>query len=251
MKLNPTTLPEISTISCNNKPQPTKLRSTPNYRDPRYYSRSQNIAPSTSIIPTPLSGLENKHRHHNLSSSSSKELDETQPENPNEWQHMGRVKRKRLLNIQITTQPSHSETSNRSDMLMEEASYPETSDQPKTPIIPKPPPTYVHGVINYKDMIKSITEVAEEGQFYIKTQANNVLKLSCLTPTTYRAIVKNIKEKNIFFHTYQLKEERAFRVMLKHLHYTTDTEDIKKELFDLWHVVRNITNIRHRQTKNR
>jgi hypothetical protein len=39
-------------------------------------------------------------------------------------------------------------------------------------------------------------------------------------------------------------------VVLKHLHYTTDTEDIKKELFDLRHVVRNVTNIRHRQTKD-
>jgi hypothetical protein len=46
-------------------------------------------------------------------------------------------------------------------MLMEEVSYPETSDHPKTPITPKPPPIYVHGVINYKDMIKTITDVAE------------------------------------------------------------------------------------------
>jgi hypothetical protein len=138
MKQNPTTLPEIPTTSCNNKAQPPKLRSTHNYRDPRYYSKSQNIAPSTSTIPTRLSGLQNKHRHHSLSSSSSKELDKTQPENPIEWQHMGRVKRKRLLNTQLTTQPPQPATSNTFDMFMEEASYPETCDQPKTPIIPKP-----------------------------------------------------------------------------------------------------------------
>ena len=98
-------------------------------------------------------------------------------------------------------------------------------------------------------MIKSITDVAEEEQFYTKTLANNVIKLSCSTPSTYRAIVKNFKEKNIYFHTYQLKEERAFRVVLIHLQYTTDTEDIKSELLVLGHVVRNITNVRHRQTK--
>jgi hypothetical protein len=38
-------------------------------------------------------------------------------------------------------------------------------------------------------------------------------------------------------------------VVLKHLHYTTDTDDINKELLDLGHVVRNITNVRHRQIK--
>jgi len=69
------------------------------------------------------------------------------------------------------------------------------------------------------------------------------------TPSTYRAIVKNFKEKNIYFHTYQLKEERAFRVVLKYLHYTTDTEDVRSELLALGHVVRNITNVKHRQTK--
>jgi hypothetical protein len=90
-------------------------------------------------------------------------------------------------------------------MLMDEQSNPAISDHPETPIIPKPPPIYVHGVINYKDTIKSITEVATDEQFYTKTLANNVINLSCSTPTTYRAIVKNFKEKNIYFHTYQIK----------------------------------------------
>jgi hypothetical protein len=136
-------------------------------------------------------------------------------------------------------------------MLTDEASYPEPSDHPNTPTIPKPPPIFVHGVINYKDMIKSITEVAEEEQFSTRTLANNVIKLLCTSPTTYRTLVKHFKEKNIYYHTYQLKEERAFRVVLKHLHYTTDPDDIKRELHGLGHFVRNITNVRHRQTKSR
>ena len=80
--------------------------------------------------------------------------------------------------------------------------------------------------------------------------ANNIIKLSCITPNTYREIVKHFKDKNIYFHTYQLKEERAFRVVIKHLHYTTDIHEIKRELSALGHKVRNITNLRHRQTKD-
>ena len=38
-------------------------------------------------------------------------------------------------------------------------------------------------------------------------------------------------------------------MVLRHFHHTTDTEDIKKELLELGHVVRNIINVRHRQTK--
>ena len=71
----------------------------------------------------------------------------------------------------------------------------------------------------------------------------------CLTPVTYRNIVTHCKEKNMYYHTYQLKEERAFRVVLKHLHHSSNLDDIKQELRSLGHVVRNIINVTHRLTK--
>ena len=156
--------------------QPPKLHPTPNYKDPRYYTKLQNVESSTSITTTPSSGLQNMHHHHSLS-SSSEELDEAQPINPNERQQMGRVKRKRLTNAHLAPQPSTPEISNRFDLLMEEATTQETPGPTQTPSIPKPPPIYVHGVINYNDMIRCITEIAKEEQFYTKTMANNIIKL--------------------------------------------------------------------------
>ena len=44
--------------------QPPKLHPTPNYKDPRYYTKLQNVESFTSITTTPTSGLQNKHRHH-------------------------------------------------------------------------------------------------------------------------------------------------------------------------------------------
>jgi len=249
MQQQPSTLPKRTPNPCTSKAQPPKLQTAPRYKDPRSYSQSQTIAPTATTTPSPSAGMQNKHRHHELSSKSDVS-DDPHSEKSNEWQHMGRVKRKRLITTPSAPQPSHPETSNRYDVLMDDASSPDTPTRTKPQPIPKPPTIYVHGVIHYGEMIKSITEVAEEEQFCTKTLTNNVIKISCTTPTTYRAIVKHFKEKNIYFHTYQLKEERAFRVVLKYLHYTTDTDDIKRELFDLGHVVRNITNIRHRQTKD-
>jgi hypothetical protein len=60
--------------------------------------------------------------------------------------------------------------------------------------------------------------------------ANNVIKLTCTTPDTYHNLTKHSKEKGIYYHTYQLKEERAYRVVLKYLHHTTEVEDIRQEL---------------------
>jgi len=84
-------------------------------------------------------------------------------------------------------------------------------------------------------MIKHIRDIAEDRQYCTKSLANNVIKLNCTTPETYRKLIKYFKENDIFYHTYQLKEERAYHVVIKYLHHSTDTEEIRQELSDLGH----------------
>jgi hypothetical protein len=79
--------------------------------------------------------------------------------------------------------------------------------------------------------------------------ANSVVKITCLTPETYRAVIKHLKETDVYYHTYQLQEERAYRVVLKYLHHTTEVEDIKQDLLQQGHVARNIVNADHRVSK--
>jgi hypothetical protein len=144
---------------------------------------------------------------------------------------------------------SQTETYNRYDILKQEVHQTEPDEQPQPPKNYKLPPIFIHGVINYSEMIKSISEAAEDEQYFTKSMANNVIKLTCKTPDTYRNLIKLFKEKEICYHTYQLKEERAYRVVLKYLHNTTEVEDIRQELFALGHVARNIVNVYDRLTK--
>jgi PAX-interacting protein 1 len=51
------------------------------------------------------------------------------------------------------------------------------------------------------------------------------------------------------FHTYQLKEERSYRVMLKNMHYSTNPQEIINEIEKLGHTVTNIWNIKQYRTK--
>jgi hypothetical protein len=62
-------------------------------------------------------------------------------------------------------------------------------------------------------------------------------------------LVKYLKENKIFYHTYQLKEERAYRIVIKYLLHSTEIEDIRQELFELGHNARSIINAQHRITK--
>ena len=49
--------------------------------------------------------------------------------------------------------------------------------------------------------------------------------------------------------TYQLTQERAYRIVIRYLHHSIPTEDIKEELRTHGQSARNITNIRHRVSK--
>jgi hypothetical protein len=115
--------------------------------------------------------------------------------------------------------------------------------------IPKPPPIFVYGVIDYQDMIHNLSSIVKIEQYSTKTLVNNTIKINCHTPDTYRKLVRYMREKNIVYHTYQLKENRAFSVVIKHLHFSTNPKEIEQELNNEGHKVRNILNSRSRMTK--
>jgi hypothetical protein len=58
-----------------------------------------------------------------------------------------------------------------------------------------------------------------------------------------------MNENNTICHTYQPKEERAYRVVIKYLHHSVDTKEVVEELSSQGHKVRNIINTKQRQTK--
>jgi hypothetical protein len=51
-------------------------------------------------------------------------------------------------------------------------------------------------------MIKRIRDIAEDEQYCTESLANNGIKINCVTPETYRKLVKYFKENNTFYHTY-------------------------------------------------
>jgi len=59
----------------------------------------------------------------------------------------------------------------------------------------------------------------------------------------YVSIVKGLKSRNMEIHTYKPKQEKSFKVVLKHIHVTVNLDDIKKEIEDLGHSVINMWNI--------
>jgi hypothetical protein len=62
-------------------------------------------------------------------------------------------------------------------------------------------------------------------------------------------ITKALIEKKTDFHTYKPKSDRNFWVVLKNVHYSVNTSDLKQAIEELGHTVENIWNIQHSGTK--
>jgi hypothetical protein len=114
---------------------------------------------------------------------------------------------------------------------------------------PKPPPIHVHGVIDFKAMIATLSTVVPNDAYHSKTLANNTVTVYPHSAQIYRRIINHLKDNNIIFHTYQLKQERAYRIVIRDIHPSIPTQEIVDELTLKGHTVRNIVNIRHRVSK--
>jgi hypothetical protein len=79
-------------------------------------------------------------------------------------------------------------TQNRYAILAQKASQADPEGKPP-PQNHKPPPIFIHGVTNYDQLMKSIREVAEDEQYFTKSMADNVIKLTSSTPDTCRNII--------------------------------------------------------------
>ncbi len=107
---------------------------------------------------------------------------------------------------------------------------------------PAPPPIFLQNVTNFKLMAEQITKIIGD-TFLAKALANSSVKITVNTPDSYRKLVTELRTRSIAFFTYQLKTDKAFRVVIRNLHPSIDPTDIKAAVEELGHTVRNVFNI--------
>lgn len=153
--------------------------------------------------------------------------------------------------IYFNTQNRYEELSQLSDEDMTTNDINKIADNTKhtKPRVPKPPPVYIYGVTNYREMVEYLASTIEEEQYYCKALSNETIKINVTTAESYRKLIRQLQQDKVVHHTYQIREERAYRVVLRNLHHSIPTEEIKQELEKQGHTVRNILNVRHRKTK--
>lgn len=155
-------------------------------------------------------------------------------------------------------------TSNRFEVLSQEEPPSTTPTKPTPSIsnesIPEhninvgikstlPPPIFVKGVICFTDLCSELIEQIGVDNFSCKSSTDR-LKIMTTNPASYRTLIHFLKEQKAEYHTYQLKEDKPTRVVIRNLHPSTSTELIKSELELRLFEVRQVTNVLHKVNKH-
>ena len=85
---------------------------------------------------------------------------------------------------------------------------------------PPPPPIFIDDVIDIQTMTKTIEKDISKDEYKLKI--SNRVKILPTNPDAYKKLTKLLKTLNANFHTYQLKQERLFRVVLRNIHHSAD-----------------------------
>jgi hypothetical protein len=91
--------------------------------------------------------------------------------------------------------------------------------------------------------------VTENETSIVKALPSNTIKIMTNTAKTYRKLIQHVRDEKIMHHTYQIKEERAYRIVIRDLHHSIPMSDIIEELDEKGHKVRNMINVKHRISK--
>lgn len=113
-----------------------------------------------------------------------------------------------------------------------------------------PPPIFIKNVIDFPALCSALIEEIGYDNFICKS-SNDSLKIQTSSPAAYRALVHYLKAEEAEFHTYQLKEDKPLRVVIRNLHPSTPLDLIKDELQIRLFEVRQVTNVLHRVNKIR
>lgn len=171
----------------------------------------------------------------------------------NNWQTVPNKKRNRSPDRNLAQNKKSqywlgTPTSNSFEPLQMEDAQTDGENQP-TLKVAQPPPIFIAEVKSIKPLTTLLDEIAKDN-FTLKALGNEQVKIQSATSVIYSTIIKALTQKNTQFHTYKPKQKKNFKVVIKNLHHSTDTNEIKQNLEILGHNVANVWNIKHKFSKN-
>ena len=112
----------------------------------------------------------------------------------------------------------------------------------------KSPPIFVSGVEDIRPLQTLLNTIAKDN-YSLKIINQHQVKIQPLSSEKFLPIVEELKRKKTEFYTYQRKQEKSYKVVLRNMHPAVDINELKEEIEKLNHKVIRITNIRKAETR--
>lgn len=106
----------------------------------------------------------------------------------------------------------------------------------------RPPPIHLQSDVEYLKLQNFLCKLSGPDSFFCKSTSSGII-IYPSTPAAYRTIVKSFRDNNAQFYTYQLGEDKTFRVVLRGLHHSVGEENLKNELVSRGFPVLKVTNV--------
>lgn len=130
-------------------------------------------------------------------------------------------------------------TYNRFDHLPQEEVNTNTAESAREI---RPPPIYLTSDIQYVKLCELLSNIVGSNN-YVCVSTTKGVRINPSTSDSYRKIVAYFRANNAQFHTFQLSEDKAFRIVIRGLHPSIETSEIKNELSELGFCVKSVTNV--------
>ena len=93
----------------------------------------------------------------------------------------------------------------------------------------RPPPIMVSNVEEYKQFYNFVQKEAKDS-FTVKILNNNISKINVISQEDYRSVTSILNAKNIAWYSYENKQTRPIKVVVRNLHHSWTSEDVVENL---------------------
>jgi hypothetical protein len=102
--------------------------------------------------------------------------------------------------------------------------------------------------ITITNRFEAVRQAETEGNTKHDASHSDPIKVMAKKPDYHKIITDILQEKKAEFHTYQPRQQRAYRVVIRNLHYSMQQKSVRDEIESSEHKIRNLWNIRRRVT---
>lgn len=113
------------------------------------------------------------------------------------------------------------------------------SDSSKTH---RPPPVHIHADLQFLELQSYLNQTIGTDAYRCVSTSKGVTVYPS-TPSAYRTLVACLRQNDAQFHTYQLAEDKPFRIVIRGLHSSLEEQLISDEINKLGYTVRKVTNV--------